>query len=401
MFQRTFKAFQYRDFRIMWIGACTSSIGTWMQQLAQAWLVFEITKSAFLLGLDSFLAQIPIFLFSLLGGVFADRIERRKLLLASQVIQMSCAFTLTILFATGKVHIWHILTLSFLVGTAQSFGGPAYSALIPTLVDPEDLQNAIALNSIQFNLARIVGPVLGGIALKTLGASWCFGLNGLSFVAVMISLLVIRSRFRPKPTTESMLESMKQGLSFVRSHPAMVPLIGLAFSMTLLSVPLLVFLPVFAREVFHGGSNTFTMLLAFSGAGSVCGALIVAYFGKMKRQGAVALGLLIVLGVLIAAFSQSRLLPLSCLLIFLCGAALIGVFAMVSSLVQILTEDRMRGRVMSVYTLAFRGGMPIGSLLVGMASERLTAPAVLTANGILLGALGFYFAAAHRRVSSL
>ncbi len=385
----------------MWFGAFTSSVGTWMQQLAQAWLVYQLTGSTFLLGLDSFLGQIPIFLFSLAGGVFADRIERRKLLLASQVIQMTCAFTLTILFATHTVHIWHILALSFVVGTAQSFGGPAYSALIPTLVDQEDLRNAIALNSIQFNLARIVGPMLGGLALKSLGASWCFGLNGASFIAVMISLVVIRSRFHPQPTTESMLDSMRQGIAFVRSHPAMGSLIWLAFSMTLLSVPLLVFLPVFAREVFHSGSETFTLLLCFSGAGSVCGALVVASFGKAKRQGAIALGLLVALGLLIAAFSQSHVLALSCALIFLCGASLIGVFSMISSLVQVLTEDRMRGRVMSVYTLAFRGGMPIGSLLVGMASQRLTAPAVLTCNGLLLGVLGCYFVAAHRRIAAL
>ncbi len=385
----------------MWFGACTSSIGTWMQQLAQAWLVFQLTGSTFLLGLDSFLAQIPIFLFSLLGGVFADRIERRKLLLASQVVQLTCAFTLAALFATHTVKIWHILTLSFIVGTAQSFGGPAYQALIPTLVETKDLQNAIALNSIQFNLARIIGPMLGGIALKTLGAAWCFGLNGISFVAVIISLLIIRTRFRPKPTTETMLASMKQGLSFVRTHAAMGSLIGLAFSMTLLSVPLLVFLPVFAREVFHRGSETFTMLLCISGAGSVSGALVVASAGRLKHQGTVALGLLISLGLLIAGFSQSSNLVLSCALIFLCGASLIGVFSLISSLVQILTEDRMRGRVMSVYTLAFRGGMPIGSLAVGIISQRLTAPAVLTWNGLLLGVLGCYFLVAHRKIAAL
>ena len=401
MLTRTFKAFHYPDFRIMWIGACTSSIGTWMQQLAQAWLVFQLTGSSFLLGLDAFLGQIPILLFSLLGGVAADRIERRKLLIASQVVQMTCAFTLTLLFATHTVKIWHILTLSFVVGTAQSFGGPAYQALIPSLVKQEDLQNAIALNSIQFNLARIIGPMLGGIALKTLGAAWCFGLNGASFVAVIISLLVIKTRFQPAKATVTMLTSMKEGIAFIRTQSAMTSLIFLAFTMTLLSVPLLVFLPVFAAKVFHGGSGTFTLLLCFSGAGSVCGALIVASFGHLKRQGSVALGLLVILGALIAAFSQSPYLPLSCLLIFLCGAALMGVFAMVSTLVQMIASDHMRGRVMSVYNVAFRGGMPIGSLLVGIASQRLTAPAVLTANGVLLALLGFYFIAAHRRIAAL
>src|SRR5215468_5905133 len=188
-FRRVFKAFHYRDFRLMWFGACTSSIGTWMQALAQSWLVYDISGSAFYLGLDAFLGQVPIILFSLVGGVFADRTSRRKLLIISQIIQMSCAFLLATLVFFGLRTIWPILCLSFIVGLAQSFGGPAYSALIPTLVDPEDLPNAIALNSIQFNLARVIGPVLGGLALKNLGATWCFGLNGLSFLAVIITLI--------------------------------------------------------------------------------------------------------------------------------------------------------------------------------------------------------------------
>src|SRR6202011_1643109 len=192
--RRVFKAFEYPDFRIMWLGGCTSTIGTFMQTLAQAWLGLELSKSAFFLGLDAFLSQIPIVLFSLIGGVVADRKERRNLLIFSQVIQMTCAFTLATLFATGVVRVWHILMLSFFTGFGQSFGGPAYSALIPSLVKKEDLPNAIALNSIQFNLARIIGPMLGGIALTYVGPAWCFGLNGLSFVAVIFSLLIIKTR---------------------------------------------------------------------------------------------------------------------------------------------------------------------------------------------------------------
>ena len=208
MLRRVFKAFHYREFRLLWVGACTSSIGTWMQEVAQSWLVLQISGSAFWLGLDAFLGDIPIFLFSLVGGVIADRMSRRRLLLASQLVQMSCAFTLALLIALGIVQVWHILVLSFIVGTAQSFGGPAYSALVPTLVDKEDLPNAIALNSIQFNLARVIGPVLGGIALTSLGPSWCFSLNGVSFIAVIISLLLLRPSFQPEKTSECILTSM-------------------------------------------------------------------------------------------------------------------------------------------------------------------------------------------------
>jgi len=385
----------------MWIGACTSSIGTWMQKLAQSWLVLEISGSPFLLGLDAFLGEIPIFLFSLVGGVVADRMDRRKLLIASQVIQMSCAFTLTVLFATHVVHVWHILTLSFIVGFAQAFGGPAYQALIPTLVEGEDLPNAIALNSIQFNLARIIGPVLGGLALTKLGATWCFGLNGASFIAVIISLVSIRIHFIPQPTRESMAQSMKQGISFIRRKAAMVSLIVLAFSMTVLAVPMIVFLPVFAKDVFHGGPDTYTMLLSVSGVGSVFGALIVAGMGRRPHQGRDALLMLIGLGVLLLAFALSRTPWLSYVLLFLAGAALVSVFSLVSSLVQLITTDDMRGRVMSVYNVAFRGGMPIGNLVTGSLVPLFSAPSVLAVNGLLLAILSLYFLLIHRRIASL
>src|SRR5689334_18077441 len=194
VFRRVFKAFHYRDFRLMLTGACISSIGTWMQNLAQACLVLDISKSPFYLVLDAFLAGIPIFFFSMIGGVVAGRVERRKVLLMSQYVQMASAFVLTALLLLKAVHIWEILVLSFVVGLAQSFGGPAYSALLPTLVDKEDIPNAIAMNSIQFNVARVLGPAIGGLALNNLGAVWCFGLNGLSFLAPVVSRAVLTTR---------------------------------------------------------------------------------------------------------------------------------------------------------------------------------------------------------------
>jgi predicted MFS family arabinose efflux permease len=397
---RVFKSFSYRDFRIMWFGACTSSVGTLMQTFAQAWLVLQLSQSSFLLGLDSFLGSIPIVLFSLFGGVLADRTERQKLLLGSQFVQMACAFTLAILFATGVVHIWHILMLSFVVGTAQSFGGPAYSALIPTLVKPEDLPNAIALNSIQFNAARVLGPTLGGLALA-LGASWCFSLNGISFLAVIFSLLIIHPHFVPSKSRESVFTSMREGIQFIRRQGAMEGLIVLAFSMTLLAFPLIVFLPVFAKNVFHGGANLYTILLVCSGIGSICGALLVAAAGKHKHMGLAVLIMLTILGALISAFALSRSLVLSCVLIFFSGAMLLAVFTSIGSLVQLITPDNMRGRVLSVYNVAFRGGMPVGSLVVGALVSRFSAPRVLAWNGVLLIILGFYFLFGQRKVATL
>lgn len=401
MLSRTFKAFNYPNFRLLWIGACTSSIGTWMQEIAQNWLVLELTNSPFLLGLDAFLGDIPIFLFSLIGGVIADRIDRRKVLLASQYVQMTCALVLAALIATRHVQIWHILTLSFITGTAQSFGGPAYSALVPSLVDKEDVPNAIALNSIQFNLARVIGPVLGGLALKYVGSAWCFGLNSLSFVAVIISLMRLKIDFNPPRTGDSILQGITQGFQFIRKQGAMETLISIAFLMTALAIPMITFLPVFAKNVFHQNELTYTLFLVCSGLGSITGALTVAWLGNIHNKGRVALTMLIALGAGITLFSLSKSVVLSCILLFLSGAVLMCAFAMIASLVQIITPNDMRGRVMSVYNVAFRGGMPFGSVTTGYLVPIFTAPNVLSINGLLLFGVGAYFLLVQRKVAEL
>jgi MFS family permease len=399
--RRVFKAFQYRDFRILWIGACTSTIGTWMQELAQNWLVLQLTNSPFLLGLDAFLGDIPIFLFSLFGGVLADRIDRRYILIGSQLVQMVSAMILAILIWTDHVQIWEILLLSFVVGTAQSFGGPAYSALVPSLVEKEDVPNAIALNSIQFNLARVIGPVIGGLAMKYAGAGWCFALNSLSFLAVIISLLRLHINFSPPRTGESILASMKQGFKFIRDQGAMATLIIIAFCMTLLGIPIITFLPVFAKIVFSGDAMTYTLFLVASGLGSITGALTVAWMGDVHNKGRVALTALVLMGAGIVGFSQSHYMPLSCLMLYFTGAVLMCAFSMIASLVQLITPNEMRGRVMSVYNVAFRGGMPFGSVLTGWLVPILTAPTVLSLNGVVLLGLGLYFLVIQRRVAAL
>ena len=349
----------------MWLGACVSTIGTFVQQFAQSWLVYDLTKDPFYLGLDLFLGQLPFMLFSLIGGVFADRLDRRKMLLASQFIQMFCAFVLALLFFTHAVKVWHILTLSFLVGLGQSFGGPAYSALLPTLVGAEDLGNAIAMNSIQFNLARIIGPTIGGLAYTALGATWCFALNGISYIAVIISLVVIKVKSAPPKTQDSVLKSMKEGVAFIRQREGLAPLVALAFFTTLFGFSLTGFLPVIVRTIFHKGPGTYELLLVCSGAGSICGALLVAAMEKLKGQGRLALLALSILGGVTIAFALSHWLPLSCVLIFLAGAAVMASASLMLSLVQLIVFDRMRGRVMSVYNLAFRAGIPLGALALG------------------------------------
>jgi predicted MFS family arabinose efflux permease len=398
---RVFKAFQYRDFRLMWFGACTSSIGTWMQIVAQGWLIYRLSHSAFLLALDQFLGGIPIFLFSLIGGVVADRVERRKILLGSQYVQMFTATVLTILVATGGVHVWHILCLSFISGFAQAFGGPAYSALIPTLVEKEDMPNAIALNSIQFNVAVMVGPALAGQALAKLGEKWCFGLNALSFLAPIVSLSIITTRFLPVKTSESMFTSLKQGIRFARKQTSMEALIVLAFCMTALAMPMRTYIPVFVKDIFHRGPETYGNLLSLMGLGSILGSLAIATAGNMRRKGLVALAALFCLGAGISGFALSKSVRLSGVILVLVGASMMAVFATVSSLVQLITTNEMRGRVMSVYNFAFRGGMPMGNLLSGWLVPLFTAPVVLSVNGALLVLLALYFLFVQRRLAAL
>ncbi len=387
--RKTFRAFSYRDYRMLWSGSFTSSCGTWMQEVAQNWLIFDMTGSAFWLGLDAFLGDAPFILFSLLGGVVADRYDRRRILLGSQVVQLTNAFVLAALVFFGRVHIWHILLLSFLTGVAQSFGGPAYQALVPTLVDKEDVPNAVSLQSTQFNLARVVGPVIAAVAFAKFGAAACFGLNGLSFFVVIAALLLIRTRFvRRAGAHPPVLQSLRESLAFIGRTPAMKALILLAFAGSFFAFPLLTFLPVYAKVIFARDVRAYGRFLTFFGIGAVLGAIGAARLSHSARKGVRAVFSQVVFAALIVAFALSRNFTLSCALLFLGGAALSVVFTMLMSLVQTLVTDDIRGRVGSVYMLAFRGAIPLGNVVAGAVAARTSVTAVLAVNGVLLAAVG-------------
>ena len=389
--QRAFAAFTYRDFRVLWFGAFSSTVGTWMQKVAQSWLIFDLTNSSFYLGLDDFLGQLPILLFTLVGGVIADRHDRKRLLLGSQFVQMATAFALAALVFQGRMHIASILALSFTTGLAQAFGGPAYQAMIPSLIHKKDLPNAIALNSIQFNLARVFGPLFAGVTMAALGAAGCFTLNGVSFLIVIVALMSLSLKHIPPTDRKPMVTELKGGFEYARSEPAIVALTILASITTFLGLPLLTFLPVFAREVFHGDVGRYSEMMAYSGAGAVVGALVTAWLGKFKHMGLTVLLVQLLFGVFLTAFAISRIAWLSNLLLFLDGAALLMVFSMTASLVQLIVPDHLRGRVMSIYMVAFRGGMPLGSLWGGYAATLSSAPYVLAVNGVLLALVAIYF----------
>jgi MFS family permease len=389
--RRALAAFHYRDFRILWFGAFTSTVGNWMQQVAQSWLVFELTHSSFYLGLDYFFGQLPILLLTLIGGVVADRHDRRHVLLGSQLVQMGTAFTLTALIYLRLVRVEYILMLSFVAGLGQAFGGPAYQALIPSLVEKKDLPNAIALNSIQFNLARVFGPLLAGATLAAWGSAACFGLNGLSFLVVIVALLAMTHKHMKPVNPKPMMQELRGGLSYAKGQPAIIALTILAALTTFLGLPLLTFLPVFARDIFHGDVNRFTHMMAFSGAGAVCGALVTAWLGRFRHMGWAVLITQAVFGALVTIFALSRIGWLSNVLLFGTGATLLMTFSMTASLVQLIVPDNLRGRVMSIYMVAFRGGMPLGSLAAGYVASRTSAPLVLAVNGILILCVAGYF----------
>ncbi len=408
--RRIAAALRYRDFRVLWFGACFSSIGTWMQSLAENWLVLSLTASAFYLGLDAFLQQLPIMLFTLIGGVVADRYDRRLTLMASQWVQLSTAAVLTALVFFGVVQVWHILLLSFITGTAQAFGGPAYQSLIPSLVGKQDLTNAIALNSIQFNVARMLGPLLAGgtlVVLKRWGVAdmtalaICFAINALSFLAVILSLMSLHIKHTFATRAHNMFAELKQGLAYVHQQRSIMALMVLGAATAFFGLPMLTLLPVFARDVLGSGVEGYSVLLSFSGAGAVMGAMVVAWLGHFPHMGLTTLLVQACFGALLALVAFSPSLYLTYLLLFATGVTLMIVVSCLMSLVQLIAPNEMRGRVMSIYLVAFRGGMPLGSLVSGYAASQSSAPTVIAFNGVALLAVSVYFLMKTKEIRAL
>ena len=379
-------AFAFRNFRNLWLAAFTSAVGTWMQRFAQQWLILKLTGSAFFLGLTVFFGEVPLLLFTLIGGVIADRHDRRYLLMASQALQMTCALTLTAIVFFDVTRISYILVLSFITGLAQAFGGPAFQSMIPSLVPRQKLPNAVALNSIQFNLAQVVGPALGGIVLATAGMAACFGVNSVSFLPVIVVLGMMRLP-RPSPKArQQILVELKGGLSYVHKEGALLTLTVLAVATTMLGLPVRTFLPVFADDATH-----LSRMMTVLGAGAVTGALVVAWFGKFRHMGRTLLLVQVGFGGLVVLFALLPITAFSYVVLFLNGGALLIVFSLINSLVQLTVPNELRGRVLSIYLVAFHGGMPLGSLLSGYFISLASASLVIAVNGGLLIAMASYF----------
>lgn len=389
---RIARALRHRDFRLFWSGNFLSNIGTWMQNVAQGWLVLQLTNSAFWLGLVGFAASVPILLFALIGGVIADHVNNRKLLIGTQSAMMLSAFAMAALAYARVINKEEIALLALATGVAMSLNTPSYQALVPQLVPREDLTNAIGLNSAQFNMSRVLGPTLGGFAMAvfgggTIGAAGNFFLNGLSFLAVIVALTQIRYPARNAPPEGHLWDKLKQGFQYVFTHGHMAPLIVMTAIASLLAVPYLVFVPYFARDILHSGEEGLGLLMACSGAGAFCGAVTIASVSRIHRRGVFVVRSGVGFFISIILFTFSRYFWLSGFMLMAAGYFMVVMIATVNSLLQHLAEESMRGRVMSIYSTAFLGLPPIGSLVAGLFSRVMT-PAHVIAGMSALGMVG-------------
>ena len=385
-FRHTFSSLRHRNYRLWFCGQLISLFGTWMQVTAQGFLVYELTRSSAYLGLVGFAAGLPSWLFMPYGGVVADRIRRRDLLLVTQTSMMILALLLAGLTYLGAVRPWHIVVLAFLLGVANAFDAPARHAFVPEMVGRDDLTNAIALNSTIFNSATAVGPAVAGLIYALAGPAWCFMVNGLSFGAVIAALLFMRLErlYRAAPLS-SPLQDLKEGFRYVLQHRLIRSLIGLVIVTSLFGVSFIVLIPAWAVKIFQGDATTNGYMYSARGAGALIGALLIASLGRFDFRGRLlTLGSFAFPGLLLA-FAGSRWLPLTLVILVGNGAAAILIFNLANALIQTLVRDELRGRVMGLYSLTFFGFLPVGALWIGTVAQSFgETAAVLVSGGLLL-----------------
>ncbi len=378
------RAFHHRNYRLFFSGQLISLTGTWMQSVAESWLVYRLTGSSALLGVSAFASQIPVFLFATIGGTVADRVNRHRIIVATQTTSMVLPLILAVLTLTGRVHVWHVFALAACLGIVNAFDIPARQAFLVDMVGRDDLMNAIALNSSMVNGARIVGPAVAGVMVAAVGEGWCFLINGVSYIAVIVGLLMMnvparrpRGVERPSPVHETI-----EGFRFViRTAPirALLVLLGL---ISFAGMPYAVLMPVFAESILHGGARGLGLLMGASGCGALAGALSLA-----SKRGVRGLGSWVGVsaagfGAALILFSLSRTFWLSALLLVPVGGAMMVQMASSNTLIQAMVPDELRGRVMAVYSMMFMGMAPFGALWAGWVAERIGAPLTVVIGGV-------------------
>jgi len=368
---QTFRSLRHRNFRLYWFGQMISLIGTWMQSMAQGWLVLRLTNSPFLLGVVGAFAGLPVFFFSLPAGVLADRVKKRKLLILTQIGAMILAFILAFLTFTGLVRVWHVMILALCLGMVNAFDMPTRQSFVKEMVGKEDLLNAIALNSSMFNAARILGPAIAGILISLVGEAGCFFINGLSYLAVIASLFLMRMQdLVYRSDNSSFLASLKQGFSYIKGNKRVLALILMVSTMSIFGFSYAVLMPIFARDIIKAGPSGLGFLMSAIGIGAIIAGLGLASRKTEEKLKYMQTGI-IVFFISVFSFSFSHILPLSLLLLVATGWGMISIVATCNILLQEIIPDELRGRVMSFFIMMFMGTMPIGSFLAGTLGQAL------------------------------
>jgi MFS family permease len=392
--QSSLRAFRHRNYRLFFAGQLTSLVGTWMQTVAQSWLVYRMTGSATLLGLVGFASQFPIFLLSPVAGAVADAYPRRRTMIIIQVLMMVLAFPLAALTLTNRVQVWHVMVLAILLGFVNAFDIPVRQSFVAEMVGREDLINAIALNSSMMNAARIIGPAVAGILVSVLGEGWCFLLNGLSYLAVIICLIFITAGDTPPHDSQgSRMEAILEGFRFALHTRPVRALLLLLGVVSLMGMPYSVLMPIFADQVLQGGPKGLGLLMGFAGVGALLGAATLA-----GRRGVRGLGTWVMLasagfGASLILFSISRNFLLSTILLVPVGFSMMVQMASSNTLIQSMVPDRLRGRVMAIYSMMFVGMAPFGALLAGILANLMGAPVTVAVGGMVCIAGSFVFRA--------
>jgi len=391
---QTFAALRHRNYRLWFRGQMVSLLGTWMQMTAQGFLVFQLTRSPAYLGYVGFANGLPSWLLTLYGGLVADRVPRRTLLLFTQTFMMLLAFILAALTFLRVVQPWHIIVLAFLLGVANAFDAPARQALVRELVDLPDLTNAIALNAVMFNSAVAVGPAVAGVTYAALGPAWCFTLNGVSFLAVIWALWLMRIAPAPRPAVRApAIAGLQEGLSYTLLQPLVRTLIAIVAATSLFGISVNYLTPAWAVTVLHGDARTNGWLLSARGVGGLAGGFAIASLDRLNVRGRLLTTGSFALPILLLVFAGTRSVPASLLVYLAAGVAFIFVQNLANALLQTMVPDHLRGRVMGVFMLTFFGSMPVGSLLIGLAARQFGPPlAVAASSALLLGVAGLVYA---------
>ena len=397
-----FRALRSRDFAVLWSGSFIANVGIWMQSVAMGWLIYNLTNSASWLGRVGFASSAPTLLLGLLGGAIIEHADRRRILCGAAAVFAAGAFALAVLATTGVIQVWMVIGISLVTGTANAFFSPVFQAVIPTLVPAEHLMNAISLNSISFNAARVIGPLLGGAVMTYFGPGWCFALNGVGFLVMLCAGLMIRLPHNRPVAPVSIRQALHGGLDYARRHPLIRVLLFLCMAMSLFGFPYIVLMPALARDVLHLGPEGFTQLFSAVGAGAVVGGLCLAFAGDVKYKGLLVVGFSSAFGVLLVVLANAHSFAAAAITLAGAGFAMITCVAALNTLIQTTVAEAMRARVMSMVTVSLFGLPTLGAWLLGALGDRVGIPLALSLGGslVVIAAIATFVGSAEIRQAS-